>query len=67
VDNVCRQVIERHLVRNLSKIFSPDKVAALTDEELRRIAVESSERVAKRTQLRELYENLKECFHDLRR
>lgn len=67
MDNICRQVIERHLVRNLPEIFSPDKVAALTDEELRRIAVESSERVEKRSHLRQLHENLKECFHDLRR
>ena len=34
IDNVCRQVIERHLLRNLPDIFLPQRIAGLGDEEL---------------------------------
>ncbi|EXJ61698.1 dynamin GTPase [Cladophialophora yegresii CBS 114405] len=67
VDNVCRQVVERHITRPLPSIFSAEKVAALSDEELVRIAGETSERVAKRKQLQELRQNLESSLGDLRR
>ncbi|KAK1071978.1 hypothetical protein LTR33_010326, partial [Friedmanniomyces endolithicus] len=67
VDNVCKQVIERHLLRNLPDIFSPMIVAMYTDEELERIAMESPGVVEKRKQLSEQLANLKAGLEDLRK
>ena len=67
VDNVCRQVIERHLLRNLPDIFSPQLVAMYTDEDLERIAGERPDTVEKRKQLREQLVNLKARLDDLRK
>jgi hypothetical protein len=67
VDNVCRQVVERHITRSLPSIFSAVKVAALSDEDLIRIAGETPERVAKRKQMQELPDNLESSLKDLRR
>ena len=39
VDNVCRQVIERHLLNPLSRVFCSEEVAAMDDDELYKIAV----------------------------
>jgi hypothetical protein len=41
VDNVCRQVIERHLLKPLPTIFCPESVASIEDEDLNRIAAEA--------------------------
>lgn len=59
VDNVCKQVVERHLLRTLPSIFSPRVVAMYTDEELEQIAGERPEIVRRRKQLREQLGNLK--------
>ncbi|KAK5246694.1 hypothetical protein LTR20_007371 [Exophiala xenobiotica] len=48
VDNVCRQVIERHITRPLPSIYSAEIVAGLSDEELARVAGETPQRSAKR-------------------
>ena len=37
VDNVCRQVIERHLLNPLPQVFCPEEVAAMDDDELYKI------------------------------
>ena len=66
VDNVCKQVVERHLLKNLPDIFSPQSVAGYTDEELERIAGERPEVVEKRKRLYEELENLKAGLKDLR-
>lgn len=66
IDNVCRQVIERHLLRPLPDIFSPDRVAGYTDEQLSRLAGEQPDVVEKRKQLQEQVENLKAGLSDLR-
>jgi hypothetical protein len=58
VDNVCRQVIERRLLRILPSIFSPQLVAGYSDEELDAIAGESFEVVEKRRQLKQELQNL---------
>ena len=58
VDNVCRQVIERHITRPLISIYSAETVAGLSDEELARIASETPQRSAKRKQLQDLRRNL---------
>lgn len=67
VDNVCRQAVERHITRSLPSIFSAEKVAALSDEDLIRIAGETPERIAKRKQMQELRANLESSLRDLRR
>lgn len=66
VDNVCKQVVERHLLKNLPDIFSPLSVAGYTDEELERIAGERPEVVEKRKRLHEELKNLKAGLRDLR-
>lgn len=66
-DNVCRQVIERHLLRNLPDIFSPQIVAGYTDEELERIAGERQDIVEKRKALMEQLKNLRAGLNDLKR
>jgi hypothetical protein len=40
VQNVVIQVVERHLVRGLDKVFSPLKVNDLSDEDVLRVAAE---------------------------
>lgn len=67
VDNVCKQVVERHLLRNLPSMFSPRVVAMYTDEELEKIAGERSEIVRKRKQLREQLGNLRVWLEVLRK
>lgn len=67
VDNVCRQVVERHLLRNLPSMFSPRVVAMYTDEELEQIAGEKPEIVRKRKQLREQLGNLRVWLEVLRK
>jgi len=64
---VCIQVVERHILRGLPNLFSPETVAAFTDEELQRIAGEEQEQVTKRKQLQDLRENLVAALRDLRR
>ncbi|KAK5173877.1 uncharacterized protein LTR77_002558 [Saxophila tyrrhenica] len=65
VDNTCRQVIERHLLRTLPCIFSPQRVAGYTDQELERLAGEKAEVVEKRKQLHQQLENLRAGLKDL--
>ncbi|KAI9710012.1 MAG: hypothetical protein M1828_002341 [Chrysothrix sp. TS-e1954] len=67
VDNVCKQVIERHLLRRLAWIFCPEQVAAFKDEDLQRIAAEAPENVEIRRHLRELHKKLDSSLQDLRR
>ncbi|KAL8783924.1 MAG: hypothetical protein Q9195_009234 [Heterodermia aff. obscurata] len=67
VDNVCRQVIERHLLNPLSRVFCPEKVAAMDDDELYKIAAKSPENAESRKRLNELHENLKRSLSDLRK
>jgi hypothetical protein len=38
VDNVCRQVVERHLLIGLTKVFDPMRVSQFPEEELLKIA-----------------------------
>jgi hypothetical protein len=67
VDNICKQVVERHLLRNLPSIFSPRTVAMYTDEELESIAGEKSDTVSTRKQLQEQLNNLKMWLEELRK
>ena len=67
IDNVCRQVIEGHLLRSLPTMFCPESVAAYGDEDLKRIAAEAPENIMKEKDLRDLHENLGFSLRDLRR
>ena len=67
VDNVCRQVIERHLLRSLPTMFCSESVAAYGDEDLKHTAAEAPENIMKKKDLRDLHENLGFSLRDLRR
>lgn len=67
VDNVCRQVIERHMLRTLPKIFSPEDVAGYSDDKLQGIAGERQDVVAKRKAMQEQLESLQSVLKDLRK
>lgn len=66
VDNVCRQVLERHVLRNLASVFDPVSVSELTDEEVQRIASESSQTRNRRCELQELKAALEKSLRELR-
>ena len=59
-------MVERHLLRSLPNIFSPQAVAGYTDEELDRIAGEKPEIVEKRMRLNEELKNWKEGLKELK-
>ncbi len=65
MDNVCKQVIERHLLRPLPKLFSPEIVAGYSEGELFRIAAENPPTLARRSYLKELHETLTSSLIDL--
>ena len=48
VDNVCRQVVERHLVGKLAGVFN---VLKFSDEEIERIATEPAGKMERRGEL----------------
>lgn len=48
VDNVARQVIERHIVRSLPRAFDPSLMSRLPDQEIVRIASEPVQQVRRR-------------------
>ncbi|EER36379.1 dynamin GTPase [Histoplasma capsulatum H143] len=66
VDNVCRQVVERHIVRNLRHLFTPTDVLAFSDEEVELIASEPNSRQDRRKELKILEKHLEESFFELR-
>ena len=65
MDNVCRQVVERHLIRRLPSIFCPESVAAYAEDELQRVAAETPALAAKRQHLETMRDDLKAGLHDL--
>jgi hypothetical protein len=66
VDNVCRQVIERHILGGLPDIFTPATAAAYSESDLIRIASETTESREKRAQLVALVNSLSKSLQDLR-
>ncbi|KAF3226146.1 hypothetical protein TWF192_007015 [Orbilia oligospora] len=54
IDNVCRQVIERHIVTDLSKVLSPVNIPMFSDEKVMRLVSESEHSQKRRVELREL-------------
>lgn len=65
VDNFCKQVVEPHLIRNMLKVFQPESVILLNDEDLRRMAAEPFGNTEKQEELRILLENLMHSLNDL--
>ncbi|KFY02398.1 hypothetical protein V494_00073 [Pseudogymnoascus sp. VKM F-4513 (FW-928)] len=65
VDNVCRQVIERHIVSDLPDLFSPMIVMELSDQDLVRIAAEPPQQKEKRAALSGLAQNLRDSLTHL--
>ncbi|KAI6788241.1 hypothetical protein KC340_g13203 [Hortaea werneckii] len=65
VDNVCKQIIERHLLRPLPNLFSPETVAAYTEDDLGRVAAESDQAIVKRRNLLSLHGGLMESLAEL--
>ncbi|KAI6292488.1 hypothetical protein MCOR33_009822 [Pyricularia grisea] len=67
VDNVCRQVVERHIITPLPKIFSPITVSRFTDDELLQIGAESEKQNRKREKLKSRANKLRSSFKNLQR
>jgi hypothetical protein len=66
VDNVCRQVIERHLISDLVTAFDPVYVGMLSDDELLQIAAESQHTRVRRNDLQAMKEAFEDSIQDLR-
>ncbi|KAH7357684.1 hypothetical protein B0T11DRAFT_229542, partial [Plectosphaerella cucumerina] len=65
VDNVCRQVVERQIMRPLSDILSPMAISEMSDEELLEIGSESNTRQAARQKLTGFIECLRASLKEL--
>ncbi|KAJ5919650.1 Dynamin [Penicillium verhagenii] len=65
VDNVCRQVIERHIVVKLADAFSPMTVSFYSEEELTALAIESPQIGHLRSDARQLQAALEQSLRDL--
>ncbi|KAL4941105.1 hypothetical protein BDV06DRAFT_229883 [Aspergillus oleicola] len=65
VDNVCRQVIERHIIATLPNVFSPVTVSTYTDDDLLRLAAESRQIRNRRIEAGQLQEALEQSLRDL--
>ncbi|KAF3050093.1 hypothetical protein E8E11_000215 [Didymella keratinophila] len=66
VDNVCRQVVERHLISGLAAAFDPVCVGRLSDDELLNIASESDCVRARRKDLQAMKRAFEESVCELR-
>ncbi|KAI1388975.1 putative dynamin GTPase [Hypoxylon trugodes] len=67
IDNVCRQVVERHLLSALPSIFSPQGITELSEEELFRISSETVAQRDRRAQLESTVNSLRKNLADLQR
>ncbi|KAK3175386.1 hypothetical protein K4F52_010309 [Lecanicillium sp. MT-2017a] len=65
VDNVARQVINRHIMRPLPKAFSPESVSSLSDEEVQRIGSEPAYQTTRRKTLGKEAEDLRRSLRAL--
>lgn len=65
VDNVARQVIERHILSPLPKAFWPRSVSSLSDEYLWRIGSEPEAQSIRRSKLQTEVEDLRKSILDL--
>lgn len=65
MDNVCRQVIERHILAKLADAFSPVTVSFYSEEELINLAAESPHIGHLRSEARRLQDALEQSLRDL--
>ncbi|KAH7358180.1 interferon-induced GTP-binding protein Mx2 [Plectosphaerella cucumerina] len=65
VDNVCRQVVERHIMRPLSDILSPMAISEMSDAELLEIGSESAARQLDRQKLEAFIDCLRASLKEL--
>ena len=65
VDNVCRQVIERHIIAKLPSVFEPVLVSGYETDELLRMAAESVQTSLRRDEARQFQEVLERSLDDL--
>lgn len=65
VDNVCRQVVERHMMKKLLSILEPSTILCLSDEEIAQIAKEPEARVDRRKELQTKLGSLKVTLANL--
>jgi hypothetical protein len=63
VDNICRQVLERHVVKKLEMIFHPTMVGTLPDPIITKLAAESPQNTAKRQELGIRIQALEKSLH----
>lgn len=66
VDNVCRQVVERHLISGLVAAFDPVCVGKLTEDEVLEIASESESIRIRRNNLQAMQRAFEESLQELR-
>ncbi|KAL7929824.1 P-loop containing nucleoside triphosphate hydrolase protein [Trichoderma chlorosporum] len=67
VDNVARQVIERHIIAPLPKAFCPNSVSQLSEEDLLRIGSESEKQTLRREKLAVQVQGLRKSLKDLQK
>ncbi|KAI5456200.1 P-loop containing nucleoside triphosphate hydrolase protein [Mariannaea sp. PMI_226] len=67
IDNVARQVIERHIMSALPTAFCPTVVSQMSDETLLSIGSESEKETLRRSKLVEIAEGLKQGLRDLQK
>ncbi|PTB63389.1 hypothetical protein BBK36DRAFT_1181795 [Trichoderma citrinoviride] len=65
VDNVARQVIERHMISPLPNAFCPNSISELSEEDVVRIGSESKQQVEKRKKLAAQVQGLKKSLREL--
>lgn len=65
VDNICRQVIERHIIAKLPRVFEPVLVSGYETDELLRMAAESAQVSTCRDEARHFQEVLERSLEDL--
>ena len=65
VDNVCRQVIERHILTKLRGVFDPVVVSGYTDNDLLHLAAEPAQISRRRADALRLREALEESLKEL--
>ena len=65
VDNVCRQVVERHMLSGLVAVFDPVCVGRLSNDELLSIASESDHLRARRKDLQAIKKSSEESVREL--
>ncbi|KAK1975295.1 hypothetical protein LZ30DRAFT_738033 [Colletotrichum cereale] len=65
VDNICRQVVECHILTPLPTFFSPRTVSQLSDEEVLRIGSEPEKQKSHRAQLCSFADRLRISLKEL--